>query len=273
MSIIDNLTITSLETIDAFDLITDTYLFTLDELQNAKIANTQEKQDITGKQGRKLNSIKKNKAVVVSGTNGLVSNGLLAIQTGGEVTNKTDALVMYTDYIDITGTTTSFTLTHNAYGKDVSEGVKDYNIVDVIVKDDKGKQIKKFTKGTTTDGDKFTCTDGKTIGIAAVSDAASVVVHYYRSVTGQVLDNNSDKYSEKCKLYINAFAEDTCGKVYRIQFYIPKADFNGNFDFEMGDNQTVQAFEAESLSGSCGAAGKFWTWTVFDDDAQTDKVA
>lgn len=272
MSIIDNLTITSLETIDAFGITDDAYLFTLDELQNAKIANTQDKQDITGKQGRKLNSIKKNKAVVVSGTNGLVSNGLLAIQTGGEVENSNNALVMYTDYIDITGSETSFKLTHTAYGESV-ESTTDYKIIDVIVKDKSGKQIKKLTKGTTTEGDKFTCTDGKTISIAAVSDAASVVVHYYRSITGQVLENNSDKYSEKCKLYINAFAEDLCGKVYRIQFYIPKADFNGNFDFEMGDNQTVHAFEAESLSGSCGAAGKFWTWTVFDDDAQTDKVA
>lgn len=75
--------ITSLETITAFD-IAGAYRFTLDELQNAKIANTQDKTDITGKGGRKLNSLKKNKAVVISGTNGLVSGGLLEMQTGSE---------------------------------------------------------------------------------------------------------------------------------------------------------------------------------------------
>lgn len=47
------------------------YLFTLDELQSASIANSEEKQDITGKQGRKLTSLKKNKSVTVSGTNDL----------------------------------------------------------------------------------------------------------------------------------------------------------------------------------------------------------
>ena len=81
--IINDITITSLETITAFD-IAGAYRFTLDELQNAKIANTQDKTDITGKGGRKLNSLKKNKAVVISGTNGLVSGGLLEMQTGSE---------------------------------------------------------------------------------------------------------------------------------------------------------------------------------------------
>ena len=57
---INDITITSLETINAFDIVTGAYKFTLDELQNATIAQTQEKTDITGKQGRKLNSLKKN---------------------------------------------------------------------------------------------------------------------------------------------------------------------------------------------------------------------
>ena len=49
---INDITITSLETINAFDIATGAFKFTLDELQNATIAQTQEKTDITGKQGR-----------------------------------------------------------------------------------------------------------------------------------------------------------------------------------------------------------------------------
>ena len=85
---INDITITSLETINAFDIATGAFKFTLDELQNATIAQTQEKTDITGKQGRKLNSLKKNKAVTISGTNGLVSGGLLEMQVGSEFENK-----------------------------------------------------------------------------------------------------------------------------------------------------------------------------------------
>lgn len=46
---IKDITITSLETITAFDVVTGNYKFTLDELQNATIANTQDSTEITGK--------------------------------------------------------------------------------------------------------------------------------------------------------------------------------------------------------------------------------
>ena len=96
-----------------------------------------------------------------------------------------------------------------------------------------------------------------------------IVVYYLRKIQADVLTNMSDTYSGKCSLYVDAFAEDKCANVYRIQFYIPKADFNGDFSIEMGDNQAVHAFEAESLSGACGNAGAasaLWTYTVFGVD-------
>ncbi len=99
---IKDITITSLETITAFDVVTGNYKFTLDELQNATIANTQDSTEITGKGGRKLANLKRNKAVTISGTNGLVSGGLLEAQTGGKFETKaTD--VMWTDYLTVAG--------------------------------------------------------------------------------------------------------------------------------------------------------------------------
>lgn len=68
--------------------------------------------------------------------------------------------------------------------------------------------------------------------------------------------------------YIDALGEDKCANVYHIQFYIPKADFSGEFSFEMGDNQTVHSFEAEALAGACGAAGSLWTYTIFGANAE-----
>ena len=80
---ISDIVITSLETIQCYDVSNGAYLFTLDELQNATISQTEEKTDLTGKKGRKLNTMKRNKAVTVSGSNGMVSFGLLAAQIGG----------------------------------------------------------------------------------------------------------------------------------------------------------------------------------------------
>ena len=96
-----------------------------------------------------------------------------------------------------------------------------------------------------------------------VTDGTEVVVYYKRRIKADVLNNESDVYSEKCTLYVDALGEDKCGNVYRIQFFIPKADFSGEFSLEMGENQTAHAFEAESLAGACGAGGSLWTYTVF----------
>ena len=97
---VNDVTITSLETITAFDIATGNFKFVLDELQSATIAQSQDKTDITGKQGRKLSSLKRNKAVTISGNNGLISGGLMELQTGCTFENKLTT-VLWTDYLTV----------------------------------------------------------------------------------------------------------------------------------------------------------------------------
>lgn len=260
---IQDITITSLETITAFDITTGNFMFVLDELQNATISQTQEKTDITGKQGRKLASLKRNKAVTVSGTNGLVSGGLLELQTGSEFENKLTT-VMWTDYITVTGNAaaTSYIAVGTAGNEIESVYVKnsDGTLGDTVLTQDAAVAAGKFTYDPATKALAFN--EGE------IADGTEIVVYYLRQIQADVLENMSDNYSGKCALYIDAFAEDKCANVYRIQFYIPKADFNGEFSFEMGDNQSVHAFEAESLSGACGTTGALWTYTIFGANAE-----
>lgn len=259
---INDITITSLETINAFDIVTGAYKFTLDELQSATIAQTQEKTDITGKQGRKLNSLKKNKAVTISGNNGLVSGGLLELQVGSEFENK-KTTVSWTDYLTVADN--AATTTYKAVGTTGNE------VAAVYVKNSDGTIGKTLTQDAAVAEGKFTY-DPKTKALAfnegEIKNGTEIAVFYKRQIQADVLENMSDNYSGKCSLYIDAFAEDKCANVYRIQFYIPKADFNGEFSFEMGDNQTVHAFEAESLAGACGTSGSLWTYTIFGSNAE-----
>lgn len=252
-----DLSITSLEDILAFDIQSGAHLFTLDELQNAKIGNSEEKTDLTGKGGRKLNSLKKNKAVNVSGTNGTLSGGLMELQVGNSFQNKEDAEVQWTDPLTITGNvaTTSY----------VAVGTAGAEITNLYIKDANGVPIQKLTQSDTATETTFTY-DPATKQIAFLADTyadgTEIIVYYTRKLAGDVLENLSDVYSKKCKLYVNALAEDKCSNVYRVQIYFPRADFNGNFELDMGDNQTVHAFEAESLPNAC-AGGALWTYTVF----------
>ena len=257
---VNDITITSLETITAFDIVSGAFKWMLDELQSATIANTQEATDITGKQGRLLNTLKRNKGVTVSGNNGLLSGGLLETQVGSSFEKKTTS-VMYPDILTV------------ADGKAVTSykavGTAGNEIESVYVRNEDGTLGAKLTQGDAASAGVFTYDPAtKTITFAKgdVENGAEISVYYFRKIEANVLENLSDQYSEKVALYIDAFAEDKCANVYRVQFYIPKADFNGNFDITMGTDQSVHAFEARSLAGACGASGALWTYTIFGED-------
>jgi hypothetical protein len=257
---INDITITSIETITAFDIVTGDFKFTLDELQNATIAQSQEKTDITGKQGRKLSSLKRNKAVTISGTNGLVSAGLLELQTGSKFEEKVTT-VMWTDYLTVSG--------NQATTNYVAVGTVGNEIESVYIKNPNGTLGTELTQAATAEAGKFAYDPASkviTFNDGEIEDGKEIVVFYFRQINANVLENMSDTYSEKCTLYIDAFGEDTCANVYRIQFYVPKADFDGNFELAMGDSQTVHSFEAEALAGSCGGSGAYWTYTIFGAD-------
>lgn len=261
----NDLMITSLETITAFDVSGKMFKWVLDELQSATIANTEEQTDITGKQGRLLNTLKRNKAVTISGANGLISGGMMATQTGGTFEHKTTT-IMYPDYLVVSGN--AATTTYKAVGTEGNEidAVYIRNVdgsIGSVLSQDASVAAGKFTYDPATKALEFNADE--------LADGTEIVVYYNRKIEAGVLDNMSDQYSEKVALYIDGFAEDKCNNVYRIQFFVPKADFNGNFDIELGDNQTVHNFEARSLSGAgCGVVGGkaslLWTFVVFGED-------
>ena len=256
----NDIIITSLETITGFDIMTGAWRFTLDELQNTSIANAEDKQDITGKQGRKLATLKRNKTVTVSGSDGLLSGGLMELQTGNTFEDGATN-VRWTDYLTVTGNASA--TKYKAIGTEGDE------IKAVYIKDANGALGKKLVQGATAKDGEFTYDpDTKALAFSGVADGTEIAVYYDRKIQASKLENLSDKHAGKCALYIDALGEDKCGNVYRVQFYIPKADFSGEFSIEMGDNQTVHNFEAESLAGACGSNGALWTYTVFGANAE-----
>lgn len=262
-----DLTITSLETITAFDIQTGNLKFVLDELQNASIANSEEKVDIVGKAGRKLSSLKRNKAVTISGTNGMVSSGLLAAQTGSELTHK-QTEVLWADYLTVDANNSAVT-SYKAIGTAGAE------IEELWVKSADGTLDKALEQAASVSAGKFTYTvASKALKFNTdIAQGTEIVVYYKRKISADVVENKSDIHGSKVMMYVDAMGEDKCGNVYRIQFYLPKVDFSGEFTIDLGDNQTVHAFEAESLSGGCssGMGDNLYTFTIFG--ANTEDVA
>ncbi len=259
---ISDITITSLETITAFDITTGNYLFTLDELQSGSIAQSQETTDITGKQGRKLNTLKRNKSVTISGANGLVSSGLVEKQTGGTFESKATE-VLWTDYATVNAS-------HKSATQYKAVGTAGAEIEALYIKNSDGTLGAQLEQAATAAAGKFAY-DPATKELTFHTDVAEgteIVVYYKRKINADVLVNESDKYSGKAMLYIDAIGEDKCANLYRVQFFVPKADFSGEFTLDMGDSQTVHNFEASALAGGCGVGGQFYTWTVFGANAE-----
>lgn len=260
---IGDLAYTSIETITAFDMAGN-YWFTVDELQNATIGQTQETVDITGKQGRIISRMKRNKTVTVSGTNGLISGGLLEAQTGSAFEDKnTD--VLWTDYLTV--------VSNQAITSFKAIGTAGNEIEAVYVKASDGTLGTRLVQDSVASSGKFAYDPAtKTLSFSGLDDNTEIVAYYKRRIAASVHTNQSDHYSGKAMLYVDAMAEDKCGNIFHVQFFIPKADFSGEFSIEMGDNPAVHSFEAESMAGGCsaGAAGALWTYTVFG--ANTEDV-
>lgn len=263
---VNDITITSLDIITAYSLA-GVPRFILDELQDATIANTTEKEDIVGRGGRKLNSLKKNKAATISGTNGMLSAGLLEAQTGSDFEHKSAASVDWSESLTIASD--KATTTYKATG---TAGVE---ITALYIKDSTGAASTKLEQAATAAEGKFAYNPAnKELSFYknAYQDGTEIIVFYTRKIEADVLANDSAKYSEKLRLVVDATAEDKCSNVYHLQIEIPKADFNGDFDIAMGDSQAVHAFEAESLvstaacNGTAGG-GNLWTWTIFGANA------
>lgn len=257
---VGDITITSLETISVFNILTGNYRFTLDELQDCSIAQAQDTTEITGKGGRKLSTLKRNKAITITGTNGLISGGLLEMQTGGKFENKSTE-VMWSEHIIINGNKSATMF--KAVGTEGKE------IINLYFKNADNTLGTELTQDATAGSGKFTYDPAtKVLGFADVQDGTEAVVYYKRMIAADVLVNDSDVYSEKGIIYIDAIGEDKCSKLYRVQIQIPKGDFSGEFSIDMGGDQSVHGFEIESLAGACGSGGQLFSYVVFGIDAE-----
>lgn len=257
----NDITITSIETITGFGITTGDYKFTLDEPHNCSISQAQDSGEVIGKRGRKLSTLKRNKTVTITGTNGFLSGGLLEMQTGGTFENKVTE-VLWTDYLTV-GTGGDATTSYTAIGTAGAE------IDGLFIRNTNGTLGKELEQASTPAEGKFAYSPTSkklTFDSDDVTEGDEIVVYYKRYINADTLTNESDKFSEVCCLYIDAFGEDKCNNVYHVQFFIPKADFSGEFDIDMGDDQSLHSFTAEALAGACGGRGELFTFTVFAEN-------
>lgn len=254
---VNRLSITQIDQITCFNNANELE-FIMDEIQEGSISNTQEKTDITGKGGRKIGSLKKNKAVTVSATNALLVGGALAAQTGSEVEHG-NFRVRVTDILAVNGN--AATTTQEAVGTaGVEIGVlyqKNANgsLGDRLIQVASNPNTGEFTYDPATKAIAFSSGD--------LADGTEVVAFYDIEVEAAKISNDSETYSKTLKMYIDVTARDNCDNLYHGQFIIQRADFSGEFDLTVGSDPTVHAISAESLAGGCTGSTNLWDFIVY----------
>lgn len=268
ITLANDLIFKEVDTIDAFDISTGEYLFSLEELSDYSISHSEEAQDILGRNGRIISRLKKNKGVTISGTNGVVSAGLMSMQLGSSYKNAPSE-IMWTDYLEVKNNSASIQF--------AASGTIGNEIHTVVVRNTNGDPLYTLTQGVSASNTTFTYNpQNKQLGFSGLENGTEIAVYYKRYIRTTTLINGSNKYSGRAMLYVNGIAEDKCSNLYRVQLYFPKADFNGEFAIEIGNGQTVHKFDAVALAGGCRGDSRYYTYSVFgidEDDADVSGVS
>lgn len=229
--------------------------FIMDEVQNGSINNTQEKTDVAGRNGRKIASLKKNKAVTVSATNGLLVGGALAAQTGTEVENGTFN-VRVTDVMTVKD--------NICKTSKVAIGTTGDEIGTVYVKNANGSLGAKIEQDAEVADGKFKYDPAtQEITVSGIADGTEIVAFYDVEVEAAKISNDSEKYSKVLKLYIDVVLQDSCDVEYAGQVIIQRADVSGEFELSLGGDNFAHAFEAESLAGGCSGSTNLWDLIIY----------
>ena len=259
---IDKFTITSYDQITCFDRINGSLEMILDELTDFTLSQEEEKSDITGKGGRTIGSLKKNKKVTGKGTNGMLSGGALAAMLGSDIEDG-EYTIRYTDTIIVSsneGTTT-----------ETAVGTVGNEIGTIYVRDENKAYISGGKKLTQTSGVPKTgefsyepSTKKITFFADDVASGTEVIAFYDAKVTGKKITNDADNYSKTLSAFIDVVCTDSCDNLFHGQFIIPRADFNGTFDLQGGSDPSTQGFEFTSLPDLCTGKSALWDFIVFD---------
>ncbi len=229
--------------------------FIMDEVQDGSIKNTQEKSDLKGRNGRKIASLKKNKAVTVSATNGVLVGGVLAAQTGTEVEQGTFN-VRITDVMTVTS--------NKCKTSKIAVGVTGAEIGTIYIKNANGSLGAKIEQDATATDGKFAYDPAtQEVTVSGIADGTELVAFYDVEVEAAKISNDSEKYSKVLKLYIDVLLQDSCDVEYAGQVIIQRADVSGEFELSLGGDNFAHAFEAESLAGGCTGSTNLWDLIIY----------
>ena len=259
----DKYAIASIDSITGFDIATKECIFILDEIKDATLEGAAETIWSTGKEGRRLSAMKRNKTCSISANNGFIVGGLLAQTIGDD--NPEEAFETATirmpafERIEVGfgGTVeTAFTAT----------GIVGNEIPFIYKANRDGSQGRKFPQAATASATAFAYDpSSREISLpTGVFQEGDVVIVFYEYLTkGRKFSNKSDTYAGDVYLVVDILVKDICdGTVQHSKLVMPKVTIDDNFSFAFGNEMAVQGFSAEANSTICSTGSEYFYWIM-----------
>lgn len=250
-----------------YNLETGKHQVTLIDLKNIQIQGNQEQQYSEGTDGAKLVAFDVNKIATITASNGAIETGYIALQVGSKevvVQNGTDVMLREIHKVE---TATEITLNHKASGLAGNE-------IGYIYKGGYGgvPEGDGFMQSATASATAFAY-DPETKKITLPTDkfavGDTVIVDYYPTFAQYTeISNDSDKFSETCKVIIDAWFTDICTKKdVPLQIVAPQGKISGEIDMSFGDQAAVQNISIEALTDVCDDKTQT-LWKLFNYDEE-----
>lgn len=238
------------------------FWFELTEPTDFSIQVATDTKEKTGKGGRVLSSVDRNKNITVSVTNALMNGGLQEAQSGARFT-KGATLMRREDYLTVSEG--KALTTRKAVGTIGAE-------IKYVIVLKNGVKMSALEQASAASQGKFAYTPTtKTLTFHTdITDGTEIFVAYDYKADGYSLEDSSDKTSEYAEIYVNCLSEDVCNKnaIYATQYFIPKAKISGNYSLGVTDNDNNHSFEAKATNSGCGTSSKLWSYRIVGQDAQ-----
>lgn len=267
----DNLII---QTIDRFTFKSkasgDIY-FIAEDLQDATLSNNEEMVYGSGKAGRRISVLKRNKTANLAFTNGYVSFGQIAAQTGSD-TKSSDTETLETQIFEVIKTTSSGTpATISAKTTYLGIGTNGAELKKIYKRNPDGSQGTSYEQAAAASATEFEYdyeTGNITLPTGVFTKAGEeIIVTYTANVKGKKVANDGDTFSKDGTAIVDLTIQSVCDDtLYHGVLVMDRAAGNGTFEITFGGDQTVQAFSCEALPNIC-SGGDYWHLTVIDPAA------
>jgi hypothetical protein len=257
----DKYAIVSIDSITGFGISTKECLFILDEIKDATLEGGAEIIWSTGKEGRRLSAMKRNKTCSISANNGFIVGGLLAQTIGDENPEEdfTSASIKMPAFERIE--VGAGGVVETAFAATGTIG----NEIGYVYKANKdGSQGQKFAQGAAASTTLFSYDPGDkeiTLPTGAFNEGDVVIVFYEYLTKGRKYSNKSDNYAGDVYLVCDILVKDVCdGSVQHSKLVMPKVTLDDNFSYAFGNDMAVQAFRAEANSSICSKNREYFYW-------------